>query len=81
MGGRIFFIICGAFMDTQLCIVMELFCPILFHRIKIMQRIQMENTNKCQAMNSPRGEMKLTHHLIHRSQKTKNISFTESLFY
>ena len=40
-----------------------------------MKRIQMENTNRCQAMNSPRGEMKLTHHLIHRSQKTEKYLF------
>ena len=35
-----------------------------------MKQFQMgKKTNIWQAMNSPRGEIKLTHHLIHRSQK------------
>ena len=46
-------------------------CPILFHRIKIKRKFQMENTNRCQAMNSPRGEIKFTHHLNHKRQKTE----------
>ena len=40
-----------------------------------MKRIQMENTNRCQAMNSPRGEMKLTHHL--KILVLPNLCFTE----
>ena len=47
------------------------FCPILFHRIKMKKRFQMEDTNRCQAMNSPRGEIKLTQ----RRQKTEKYFF------
>ena len=48
-----------------------LFCPILFHRIKIMKQFQMENTNRCHAMNYPRGEIKFTHNLNLMRQKTE----------
>ena len=37
-----------------------LFCPILLHRIKIGKQFEMENTNMCQDMNSPSGEIKLS---------------------
>ena len=49
----------------------------------IMNRFQVANTNRCQAINSPKGGTLLTHCLTHRRQKTEkifvlpNICFTE----
>ena len=58
-----------------------LFCPILFHRIKIMKQFQMENTYRCHAMNYPRGEIKFTHNLNLMRQKNWNFRHPEYLFY
>ena len=60
---------------------------VMFSKINIFQKFpvwsnsvpQDQNnetiSNRCQAMNSPRVEMKLTHHLIHRSQTIEKYLF------
>ena len=54
----------------------------LFHRIKMMKRFQVGNTNRGQAINSSRGGTLLTHHLTHRRQKkTEKYLFYRNLLF
>ena len=46
-----------------------------------MKQFQMENTNMCQAMNSPRGEISVPVILSKSAKKLKHICFTKNVFY